>query len=205
MGKSSLPVSVENLPENPPRPSHKGSWVPVELRAAKSEVCEGCGIPKPLADFSKFMAKDLDLDPDSACPMLCNYCAVYGAPLKDPLAPLTVNQRQGMFMLAAGGTVSDAARKMDISKEKLRDQLTGRERSVFREAFLRSLVDQGLGPDSIGPVLLRAITGKKMQYNSAEGAFEEFEDYAAQTRAVDILGEHPHQRRRRKDRGDRRV
>jgi len=186
MDEKRLGLSTENLPDNPPRPSQRGSWIPEGVRK-ELDPCDGCGVPKSPDEFSKFFAKDLSLDADEAPPMLCNYCATYGPPMEDPLAEMNVRERQAMLMLAAGGTVAGAARHIGMSKEKLRDILSGRERGVFREAFQKMLVSEGLGPDSIVNAIKRSITGKKYQWNQDTSEFQEFEDHAAQTRAADML------------------
>ena len=139
MGDSPHRISTGNLPENPAKPSRKGSWAPRAGRGAQRDECDGCGQKKDPGEFSKFYAKDMSLDADEEIQFLCNYCVDYGPPLSDPLASLTLKERQGMLMLSSGSTVAAAARKMDISKEKLRDVLNGRERGVFREAFQRML------------------------------------------------------------------
>jgi hypothetical protein len=187
MGESTHRISTGNLPENPSKPSRKGSWVPQGQRAARRDECKGCGQSKPPEDFSKFYSKDLSLDADEEAQFLCNYCVTYGPPLSDPLAKLNVSERHGMLILSSGGTVADAARRIGISKEKLRDSLSGREKSLYREAFQRMLVAEGLGPDAVMGALTRAITGKKMQYNAATLEFEAHDDYAAQMRATDML------------------
>ena len=142
---------------------------------------------KDPSEFSTFYAKEISLDADEELAFLCNYCAAYGAPLADPLADLTIRERQGMLILSSGGKVSQAARRMEITDEKLRDVLNGRERGVFREAFQRVLAHAGLGPAAIVDALGRSLNGMKQHWNSETNQFEEFPDLSVQLRAADML------------------
>ena len=181
MEEEPLPALNEKIPENQSLPSAPASEM------FHVEPCAGCGQLKEADQFSKFHAKKAHYRDAEPLEFLCNYCFQYGPPLRDPLADLDVKQRQAMLILASGGTMAAAARRMDISREKLRDILKGREHGIFRDAFLRMLVAEGLGPDSIIAALKRALRGKKMQFNSADGKFEEFDDYNAQMRAAQML------------------
>ncbi len=187
MGEMQTKISTGNLPENPPKPRRGKGWIPRDAIRSGPDKCDGCGHMKDPSEFSTFYAKEISLNADEEIPFLCNYCARYGAPMSDPLAGLNLRERQGMLIMASGGMVSDAARRMDISKEKLRDVLNGRERGIFREAFQRLLSDAGLGPDAIVEALSRSLKGKKQHYNAVEGKFEEFDDLSAQGRAIDML------------------
>lgn len=201
MAEQRVSISTGNLPENPPRPSRAGerpllphshdrkpgSWVPTTERGDAKDACEGCGVDKLPDEYSLFFERDLDLDADTAGPMLCNYCIRYGPPMADPLGDLKVHERQAMLILASGGTVAEAARRMNVSKEKLTAILSGRERSVFRQAFQRTLQSEGLGPGAIIEAIGRGIAGKKHQWNPKEECFEEFDDLAAQGRAYTTL------------------
>jgi len=181
MEEEPRPALNGKIPENTSLPSTTQNEV------FHVEPCSGCGQLKQEDEFSKFHAKMANYRGSEKLEFLCNYCFQYGPPLKDPLADLDVKQRQAMLILASGGTMAAAARRMDISREKLRDILKGREQGIFRDAFLRLLVAGGLGPDPIIAALKRALKGKKMHFNSANGIFEEFDDYNAQMRAAGML------------------
>ena len=151
------------------------------------DKCDGCGRMKESKEFSIHHEKEISLNADDEIAFICNYCARYGAPMADPLAGLSDRERSGMLILSGGGMVSAAAKRMEISKEKLRDILNGRDRSVFRDAFQRLLADKGLGPDAILSALDRGLNGKKLIYNPQSGEFIETDDLAAQGRSIDTL------------------
>lgn len=175
-------VSNGNLPEDPKRPKRGRPRADGERHR---DQCEGCGVHKDPSEFSKFMA--LDIDSDVASPFLCNYCATYGPPLEDPLARLGVKERQAILALSTGASVPAAAKIMGVSRERLRDILSGQEKHIMRGAFQRLLVSEGLGPDEIASALKRSLEGKKYQWNPKEEQFQEFQDLAAQGRAVETL------------------
>lgn len=201
MSQKTPPISHGNLPENPPKPKNErhrtriphsldfipASWTPQSERSDRRDACEGCGIAKTVDEYSKFFARDLDLDADTCGPMLCNYCITYGVPLADPLRDLNLRERQALLVLASGGTTAEAARILEVDPSTLYHKLTGRDRSLFRDAFLRMCVNAGLGPDSIIKALSRAMKGKKYQWDPKAEAFHEFEDHNAQLRATNSL------------------
>lgn len=173
-----LPVDhpIEAPEDPPPRPTPR--------EGVPTMTCDGCGHDVQLEEFSRYLAVAGDLDETTAPRQLCDYCSVYGPPLEDPLHTLTPRQIKGLEMLASGGTLRGAARVMKISATELKQMMRGQDRTLFRAAYQRLLIQEGLDPRSLARTFKEAIESEKMQWNPERQAFDAFPDTGNRLKAA---------------------
>jgi len=184
---SKVPTIVVDEPEKAKVGRRKDSRRHMPVSAGGDGMdCEGCERHVPLAEFSKYLEADLDLSSETAPAMLCNDCATYGRPLKNPMTELTVKENKALEVLASGGSLAAAARTAGIHHETMRRMLKGQERDIFRQAYQWLLVSNGVDPRKLIRVMKDALDANKHQFHSEVKDFVEFPDHGVRLKAADM-------------------
>jgi len=145
---------------------------------------------RPLADFCGI---ELDYDPQSAPPVLCEKCRTEG-PSKvaeqDVMAGIHLKERRLIAGLMEGLSVTKAAEAADMPTSRAHKLIRGEAKPIVRAAYQRILEEAGLTLPKIAKVMAEAIDAEKVMWNPEERQFDSFPDHNVRLKAASTAASH---------------